>query len=240
MQQEKQQQLHITQQNQLKQWLLISLTLLAASVFMLLLLLSKQKKVRSGPLMQVPQWRSFTELLLHHHRAKTQGQLLVIMPTLSQSMLSKGVQQVTSDFAQFRTNLDQAVFWVEQDQEFWLYCASEQQALELQHQLLQDLPAGYQAHSAVLPLHALLSTRICEQDLDALRELVWYSLFLAQQQGLHQSLELRYQCNQNRPCAWQADQLRQDLFNAISLGLLEVQANGVSLSAKLQQQLAQI
>ncbi len=240
MQQEKQQQLHITQQNQLKQWLLISLTLLAASVFMLLLLLSKQKKVRSGPLMQVPQWRSFTELLLHHHRAKTQGQLLVIMPTLSQSMLSKGVQQVTSDFARFRTNLDQAVFWVEQDQEFWLYCASEQQALELQHQLLQDLPADYRAHSAVLPLHALLSTRICEQDLDALRELVWYSLFLAQQQGLHQPLELHYQCNQNRPCAWQADQLRQDLFNAISLGLLEVQANGVSLSAKLQQQLAQI
>ena len=72
------------------------------------------------------------------------------------------------------------------------------------------------------------------------KELFWYSLFLAQQQGMQGPLEFSYKCQQSRPCSWQADNLRQDLFNAISLGLLEVQANGVSLSAKLQRQLAQI
>ena len=240
MQQEKQQQLHLSQQNQLQLWLLISLTLLALAVFLLLLLLSKQKKSRLGALVQLPQWRSFTELLQHHHQAKIHGHLVVILLEQTQLLLSKGIQQVASDLETFRSALDQALFWVEQDQEYWLYCTSEQQAAELQHQLLQLLPADYQAHSAVLPLHALLSRRICEKDLDALRELVWYSLFLAKQQGIQGALQFNYQCNQNRPCSWQADNLRQDLFNAISLGILKVQVNGVSLSDRLQQQLAQI
>ncbi len=239
-QQEQQQQLHISQQTQLKQWLLISLALLALAVFVLLLLLGKQKKARPGALMQITQWRSFSELLLHHHRAKTQGQLLMIMPAQTQALLERGVQQVHSDLEAFRAALDQAMFWVEHDQEFWLYCTSEQHAVELQQQLLQSLPAVYQAHSAVLPLHALLSARISAQDLAALRELVWYSMYLAGQQEVQGPLQLSYQCHQIRPCAWQTDELRQDLFNAISLGLLEIQANGVSLSAKLQRQLAHI
>jgi hypothetical protein len=240
LQQEKQQELHIRQQSQLKQWLLISLVLLTFALFGLLLLLSKQKKAKPGTVIHLTQWRSFTELLLHHHRAKTQGQLLLIMPAQTQVILEKGIQQVSADLEVFRAKLDQALFWVEHDQEFWLYCASEQQAAELQQQLLHSLPTAYQAHSAILPLHGLLSERICEQDLDALRELVWYSLYLAGQQGLQGALQLSYQCHQHRPCAWQAEQLRQDLFNAISLGLLEVQANGVSLSASLQRQLAHI
>jgi len=238
--QEKQQELHIRKQTQLQQWLLISLALLAFVLFGLLLLLSKQKKSRTSAVIPMTQWRSFTELLLHHHRAKTQGQLLMIMPTQTQVLLEKGIQQVGADLEMFRARLDQAMFWTEHDQEFWLYCTSQQQAGELQQQLLQSLPAAYQAHSAVLPLHELLSERICEQDLDAMRELVWYSLYLAGQQGLQGALQLTYQCHQHRPCAWQGEQLRQDLFNAISLGLLEIQANGVSLSASLQQQLAHI
>lgn len=240
LQQEKQQELHIGQQNQLKQWLLITLTLLALAVFMLLLLLSKQKKARYGTLVQVSQWRSFTELLLHHHQAKMQGQLVVIVLEQTPALLNKGIQHTKADLAQFRAGLDQSLFWLEQEQEFWLYCTSEQQAAELQHQLLLAIPADYVAHSAVLPLHALLSKRICEQDLDALRELVWYSLFLAQQQGFNGALAFNYQCQQNRPCSWQTDNLRQDLFNAISLGILKVQVNGVSLSDQLQQQLGQI
>lgn len=240
MQQEKQQQLHLAQQTQLKQWLLLSAALLVIAVFTLILLLGRQKKVRSNSLIQAPQWRGFTELLLHHHKAKTQGQLLAIVPALTYALQHKGVQQVTADLQSFRTLLDQAVFWVEQDQEFWLYCSSEQQALELQQQLLESLPPSYLAHSAIFPLHALLSKRMTEQDLDALRELFWYSLHLAQQQGLNGALTFSYQCQHSRPCSWQADNLRQDIFNAISLGLLAVQANGVSLSDKLQKQLAQI
>lgn len=240
LQQEKQQQQHLDQQNQLKQWLLITLALLALAVFMLLLLLSKQKKSRYGSLVQVSQWRSFTELLLHHHQAKMQGQLLVIVLEQTPALLNKGIRHTKADLTLFKTGLDQSLFWVEQEQEFWLYCVSEQQATELQHQLLQAIPADYVAHCAVLPLHALLSKRICEQDLDALRELLWYSLFLAQQQGFNGSLAFNYQCEQSRPCSWQTDNLRQDLFNAISLGILKVQVNGVSLSDKLQQQLAQI
>lgn len=240
MQQEKQQQLHIARHKQLQQWLLISLALLAIALFSLLWSWSKQKKNRAGSTVQQPQWRSFTELLLHHHRVKTQGHLLVVIPAQATALMNRGIQQVNTDLVQFRAILDQALFWVEQEQEFWLYCASQQSAYEVQQQLLQSLPSDYQPYSAVLPLHDLLSQRICEQDLDALRELIWYSLFLAQQQGLQGALEFHYQCNQNRPCAWQTDNLRQDLFNAISLGLLEVQANGTSLSDKLQQQLAQI
>ena len=239
VQQEKLQQLRISEQHKLKQWLLISLVLLAAAVFTLLFLLGKQKKNHSGGLMQLTQWRSFTELLLHHHQGKTQGQLLMLMPMQKQIMLSKGLQQVATDLVPFRALLDQALFWVEQDREYWIYCASEQEAVDLQQQLLDVIPPEYQTHSAVLPLHALLSRRICEQDLDALRELVWYSLFLAQQQGIQGALEFKFKCNQNRPCAWQKDNLRQDLFNAISLNLLNVKVNGVSLSEKLQQQLAQ-
>lgn len=240
LQQEKQQELHFSQQTQLKQWLWMSLMLLALTAFALLLLLSKQKKNRSGALIQLPQWRSFTELVLHHHKAKTQGHLLLVMPMQTHALLAKGLQQVRADLEALRASLDQALFWVEQDQEFWLYCTSEQHAAELQQQLIQSLPTDYQTHSAILPLHALLSDRSCQQDFDALRELVWYSLYLAEQQGLQGAIRLDYQCHQNRPCAWQTEQLRQDLFNAISLGLLEIQANGVSLSAKLQRQLAHI
>jgi hypothetical protein len=240
MQQEKQQQLHITQQTQLKQWLLLSAALLAFAVFMLILLYGRQKKVQANALIQAPQWRGFTELLLHHHKSKTSGQLLAIVPAQATILLNKGVQHVMTDLQEFRTLLDKAMFWVEQEQEFWLYCSSEQQALELQHKLLASLPPGYQTHSAIFPLHTLLSKRITEQDVDALRELLWYSLFLAQQQGLQGALTFSYQCKQNRPCSWQADNLRQDIFNAISLGLLAVQVNDVSLSDKLQKQLAQI
>lgn len=240
VQQDKLQQKRITEQKQLKLWLMISLVLLAVALFALLFLFSRQRKSRAGSLMQVAQWRSFTELLLHHHHGKSHGQLLVLMPAQKQAMLNKGPHQVTVDLMPFRALLDHALFWVEQDQEYWLYCASEQEAVDLQHQLLEKIPADYQSHSAVLPLHALLSRRICEQDLDALRELVWYSLYLAQQQGLGGALEFKFHCNQNRPCAWQKDNLRQDLFNAISLNLLNIRANGVSLSEKLQQELAQI
>ncbi|RVT45699.1 tetratricopeptide repeat protein [Rheinheimera sediminis] len=240
MQQEKQQQMSKEQQSQLQQWLFISLALLAITLLALLFFLSKQKKNRSNKLIQQPQWRSFTELLLHHHGLKTQGKLLVISPGQTTVMLKKGVQQVNSDLIQFRSLLDQALFWVEQDQEFWLYCESEQQSRDLQHQLLRSLPSDYQADCAAFPLHALLSEPMSEKDLDALRELYWYSLYLAQQQGLQGALQIHYYCHQNRPCSWQTDNLRQDLFNAMSLGLLEVHANDISLSDKLQQQLAQI
>ncbi|CAI3804595.1 hypothetical protein [Rheinheimera sp. MM224] len=169
-----------------------------------------------------------------------QGQLLVIVLEQTPALLNKGIRHTKADLSLFRAGLDQSLFWVEQEQEFWLYCASEQQAAELQHQLLQTIPADYVAHCAVLPLHALLSKRICEQDLDALRELVWYSLSLAQQQGFNGALAFNYECQQNRPCSWQTDNLRQDLFNAISLGILKVQVNGVSLSDKLRHQLGQI
>ena len=240
LQQEKQQQLHLTQQAKLKRWLLLSATCAVVLLLVLLFVLYRQKKNRPKALVQMPQWRGFTDLLLYHHKTKTQGHLLVIIPALTQVALKQGLQQVKADLATFRSVLEQSLFWVEQDQEFWLYCSSERQAVALQRQLLQNLPAHYQAHSALLGLHALLSEHIAEADIDALRELVWYSLHLAEQQGVQGAVQLSYQCHQQRPCAWQAEQLRKDLFNAISLGLMDVQANGVSLSAKLQQQLTEI
>lgn len=240
MQQEKLQQENLQQQRQLKIWLVASLLLFSLTLIVLLVVLKTRKKSGSAQTSLVQQWRHFTQLLQHYHKAKHQGHLLVIYSDQTPAALAKGLRQVSADFTLFRQQLDKAIFWVEQDQEFWLYCASKQQASELQQLLLDSVAENYQLHSALLPLHELLSGRTNLSDFDALRELFWYSLHLAQQQGIPGALELDYHCRQNRPCSWSNENLRQDLFNAISLGLLEIKANGISLSDSLQRQLAQI
>lgn len=239
IQQEELQKQNIAKQSQLKQWLLASLVMLLIAVTALIVLFNKQKKNLTST-MQQPQWSSFTELLQHSHKARPAGHLLVFLLDLKAPLLRKGLQQVNTELAAFKAELDQALFWAEQDQEFWLYCETEQAAVKLQQKLQKLLPQAYTLHSALLPLHNLLSEQMHAKDPDALRELVWYSLYLAQQQGIEGKLQLNFHSNQARPCAWQAENLRQDLFNAISLGLLELTVNGVSLTEKLKQQLVQL
>lgn len=68
-------------------------------------------------------------------------------------------------------------------------------------------------------LSALLGADWQETDINGLRELVWYSW---QQQQAHkgQLLYFELSAGQQVPCSWQAENLRQDISNALSLGLL--------------------
>lgn len=62
-----------------------------------------------------------------------------------------------------------------------------------------------------------------EADLSGLRELVWYS-WQTQQANNNEVLHFDLSANQPVPCSWQAEDLRQDINNAIALGLLNLRS----------------
>ena len=71
-------------------------------------------------------------------------------------------------------------------------------------------------------LTALLGQDWQEQDINGLRELVWYS-WQQQQANAGELLHFALSASQQVPCSWQAENLRQDISNALALGLLDLQ-----------------
>lgn len=71
-------------------------------------------------------------------------------------------------------------------------------------------------------LETLLGHDWQEADLYGLRELVWYS-WQQQVAAPAQILHFQLTATQPAPCSWQADNLRQDINNALTLGLLRLQ-----------------
>ena len=70
-------------------------------------------------------------------------------------------------------------------------------------------------------LTALLGHDWQEADINGLRELVWYS-WQQQQANAGELLHFELSASQQVPCSWQADNLRQDISNALALGLLQL------------------
>ena len=97
---------------------------------------------------------------------------------------------------------------------FWLP-KLQRALLEIQQQL-PDRPAMriWQGHLA-----SLLGHHWQEADLDGLRELIWYS-WQQKKAEPAQLLHFTVKATQTEPCSWQADNLRQDISNALTLGLL--------------------
>lgn len=111
------------------------------------------------------------------------------------------------------------VLWlsVRQPDDSWLQ--QLQQTLQGAQQQLPEQPAMriWQGR-----LDVLLGAEWQEADLNGLRELVWYSW---QQQAASpgQLLYFSVSTTQQAPCSWQAENLRQDINNALTLGLLQLQ-----------------
>jgi hypothetical protein len=111
------------------------------------------------------------------------------------------------------------VLWlsVSQPDDRWLQ--QLQQALQAIQQQLPDQPAMRVWQGK---LDTLLGNDWQEADLNGLRELVWYS-WQQQAAAAGQILHFSLTATQPAPCSWQADNLRQDINNALTLGLLQLQ-----------------
>ncbi|MDZ7868685.1 MAG: hypothetical protein U5L02_05675 [Rheinheimera sp.] len=70
-------------------------------------------------------------------------------------------------------------------------------------------------------LTALLGNDWQDTDINGLRELVWYS-WQQQQANAGEILHFELSTSQQVPCSWQAENLRQDISNALALGLLNL------------------
>ncbi len=110
------------------------------------------------------------------------------------------------------------VLWlsVRQPDERWLQ--QLQQALLGIQQQLPEQPAIRLWQGE---LETLLGHDWQEADLYGLRELVWYS-WQQQVAAPAQILHFQLTATQPAPCSWQADNLRQDINNALTLGLLRL------------------
>lgn len=111
------------------------------------------------------------------------------------------------------------VLWlsVRQPDNSWLQ--QLQQTLQAAQQQLPEQPAMriWQGR-----LEVLLGAEWQEADLNGLRELVWYS-WQQQAASSGQLLYFSVSATQQAPCSWQAENLRQDINNALTLGLLQLQ-----------------
>lgn len=105
--------------------------------------------------------------------------------------------------------------------------AAQQQLISQLQQLQQQLPSQPTLYSFVAPIAPLLGAHWQATDLTGLRELIWLSWSEARQQQPHQPhYRLVASCAQPAPCSWSTASIRQDIINALKLGLLELSCNG--------------
>jgi len=229
-----QQQLERSEQHN-KLWLSISLLLLLLSAAGWTSALRHKKHKQPT---KESNWKQFQELVAHHAAHHKDASLLIVAPTdLTQQLLQHGPDY----HAQWQQSLNpltqQAQFYCWHQHELWMYCPQSSQVQQLQAKL-QPLNAA--SHSASIKLSQFTSP---EQGLPALndvQQLVWSCWALANRQQCAEPYQLEMQCPEPLLLSWHPDTLRQDLFNAISLGQLDLLVNQQSLGIELQQQLRQI
>ncbi len=105
----------------------------------------------------------------------------------------------------------------------------------LQQRLQEQVLKNMQPHlpdlklvSISLPVSVLLGTRWSAQELTALREIVWLSWHLVARNTsapAEHHWQISITSQQSHPCSWHSEALRQDLLNALSLGMLTLHYN---------------
>ena len=102
-----------------------------------------------------------------------------------------------------------------------------------QRKALKPIP---QLQTLVLPLQAMLGEPFKAQHLQALREAVWLSWYLAEQLNpSDDNLYLQLKVLEQRPCEWMAENIRQDLLNALQLGSIELWQQQRLLNAHIKE-----
>lgn len=101
-----------------------------------------------------------------------------------------------------------------------------QRACELLQQKLRALAVEPAILSVELELTTLLGNSWHKDDLNALPEAVWFGWFLAEKNPAAEDVwHLTFSTLHNRPCEWQAENLRMDMLNACRLGELTLMLN---------------
>ncbi|MFC4656028.1 tetratricopeptide repeat protein [Rheinheimera marina] len=225
----------LASQKQYSLWAMLLSLILALATTLLWL-----KRRFSAP-QTVPQqsgWRQFQELVAQSAPGQMEACVLVITPAdLSQQLLRQGpdlYQQLPAHYAPLS---QLALFYCWHEQELWLYSHQLDLAERLAHQAAQ---LGLPCHTALVQLKQFAGSAQALPDLADIRYLIWQCWALAQQQTLTAPYHATLFCPSPISLSWHKDSLKQDLFNAISLGQLELVINQESIGARLQYQLRQI
>jgi len=195
-----------------------------------LLLRKKQNPVVAPGQIWLKSWTEFSKQLRKDQQKDTSISLFAIqIQQISEFKLHAGEQQLRKAIRQVLEHLKGPqlldstihtdVLWLSVSATDAIWLPKLQQALLDIQQQLPDRPAMriWQGHLA-----SLLGHDWQEADLDGLRELVWYS-WQQHQAEPAQLLHFTVKATQTEPCSWQADNLRQDISNALTLGLLTLQ-----------------
>ncbi|MDX3774963.1 hypothetical protein QE250_12635 [Chromatiaceae bacterium AAb-1] len=239
IQQELQQQQHMLQQSQQRNqylfWGLVLLLLLLAAVCVLLIIIWLRGRAPLAVTTWRPDsWTSFCNKALQEQKAGNTLYLLAFtLNNYQQLKWQAGEQHIRRTLQHFLSGfhspylksccINSDVLWLILDSPAEQAPVLQQQFHALLLNSLQPWITAPDLVSVLLPVTALLGKQWTKQELTALREAVWLSWYLTEQNlpdepGIARLIELR--TGQTRPCEWQSDGLRQDLLNAFSLGTL--------------------
>ncbi|MDP4536104.1 tetratricopeptide repeat protein [Alkalimonas collagenimarina] len=105
--------------------------------------------------------------------------------------------------------------------------------LAQQRVLLKPQP---QLQTLILPLQELLGNGWQKQHIQALREAVWLSWYLAEQiNPSDEHIYLQLKVLEPQPCEWMTENIRQDILNALQLGSIELWQQDQSLNPQLRE-----
>jgi len=229
--------------------------LLSAAVLLLLLavlLLSVRQRKRTSALsVTLPvtaDWNQFCQRI--QQAPQDNIQLLTFCPSGSQQLkqyyAEQRLQQALRELLQqLPDHAVQASCW--QDDVLWLAVAGSENTLAQRHAdirtlLQQQLPAGFSdkaIFSLRLPLNQLLQKPWQLTELSALREAFWLCRALVAAQPGHTSQRLiTLRSQQHKACEWRSTMVRQDLLNAIRLGSVQLEADGIVLPATIADNLS--
>lgn len=246
--QHQKQQLHTAQSQQ--RWYLLAICLLAIGWLVSIVWFIK-KRVTSGVIDDVietnplPQATSWTEFSRKLQREYQKGQ-----PLLLQCIQLAQPQQFKFRFGEqiLRTTLQNlmntlpnehlAGYTVHTDAVWLIWRCPPDGFLPLELQLNElllrhkaQLPTHPTLFSFVTPLQPLLGDYWQLADLAGVRELIWLSWQLAEQHQRNQQVyRVQLSCSQPIPCSWQTENVRNDIHNALRLGLMSLSCNGLPLS----------
>lgn len=230
---QQQQQMHSQQQSQWQSgtWALLAI-LLASWLGFGGFLLSRKRQTPAAPTGQVwlKNWAEFARQLRKDQQKDLSVCLVAVqIQQISEYKLKAGEQSLRKAIRRLLEQLrgpqlldstvHTDVLWlsVRQPDDAWL----QQLRLALQG-IQQQLPEQPAMRIWQGKLDTLLGNDWQEADLNGLRELVWYS-WQQQVASPGQLLHFSLTATQPAPCSWQADNLRQDINNALTLGLLQLQ-----------------
>lgn len=224
-------------QQKLFAWLMSGFSAVLLVGMLLMVTLKKNNANKRKPKSEFSNWRQFIELVLQASPHQPAACAIVITPAdLDAQLLKNGpvyYEELPSKLASISQH---AIFHCWHQNELWLYCHTPEIAARLTQQISQ-LGADY--HSAILQLQQFNGPAQPLPPPEDIRQLVWECWALASKQGLQGPYHAKLMCPQPINLSWHRDSLQQDLFNAISLGQIELLVNQHSLGEQLQKQLRQ-